>query len=329
MSLTLPHMPSMPAPRFIRTNGIDMAVYVTEGSAEESLPIVLLHGFPELAFSWRYQVSPLAQAGCLVVVPDLRGYGRTGPQGKTSDYSMANLERDVLGLLDALAIPKAVFVGHDFGGALVWSIARDHADRVLGVIALNTPYTRRGKVDLVETVRQARGINHYMVTFQEPGVGEAMLGADIEATFRGLMRRPALTLPEFEKASATLRALPATLFVGEPAVMGEALLGDEELAVFTQAFRRTGFAGALSWYRNLRQNWEDTANTPDRVSVPALMISAADDFFLPPATSLGMERIVPDLERHIVLDCGHWTQQERPAEVNRLMLNWLNRRFPR
>lgn len=182
------NMPSMPAPRFIRTNGIDMAVHVTEGGAEASLPIVLLHGFPELAFSWRYQISPLTQAGCLVVAPDLRGYGRTGPQGKISDYSMANLERDVLGLLDALAIPKAIFVGHDFGGALAWSIARDHADRVLGMVALNTPYTRRGTVDLVETVRQARGIHHYMVTFQEPGVGEAMLGADIEATFRGLMR---------------------------------------------------------------------------------------------------------------------------------------------
>ena len=298
----------MPAPKFIQTNGIDMAVYVAEGGAEKRFLIVLLHGFPELAFSWRYQISPLTRAGCLVVAPDLLGYGRTGPQGKISDYSMANLERDVLGLLDALAIPKAVFVGHDFGGALAWSIARDHADRVLGVVALNTPYTRRGTVVLVEVVRQARGINHYMVTFQESCVGKAMLGADIEATFRSLMRRPALTLPEFEKAPVTLRALPATLFVGEPAVMGEPFLGDEELAVFTQAFRRTGFSGALSWYRNLRQNWEDTADTPDRVSVPALMVSAADDFFLPPATSLGMERIVPDIERHIVPDCGHWTQ---------------------
>lgn len=328
MNANLSRMHSMPAPRLVRTNGIDMAVHVAGAAVEASLPVVLLHGFPELAFSWRYQVGVLARAGCLVIAPDLRGYGGTGPQGPTRDYRMVNLALDVLGLLDALAIPKAVLIGHDFGGALAWSIARDHADRVIGVAALNTPYTRRGKVDLLEAVRQARGPNHYMVTFQEPGVGEALLGADIEATFRGLMRRPALTLPEFERGPARLRALPATLFVGEPAVMGEPLLSDEDLAVFTQAFRRTGFAGALSWYRNLRQNWEDTANTPDRVSAPALMISAADDFFLPPATTLGMERLVPDLERHIVSGCGHWTQQERPTEVNRLLLDWLKRRFP-
>jgi len=322
-------MPSMPDPRFVRTNGIDVAVHVAGDGLDGSLPVVLLHGFPELAFSWRHQMGALAQAGCLVIAPDLRGYGRTGPQGGTRDYRMANLELDVLGLLDALDIRKAVFVGHDFGGALAWSIARDHAQRVLGVIALNTPYTRRASVDLVEAVRQARGPSHYMVTFQQAGVGEALLGADVEATFRALMRKPALTLQEFEAAPARLRELPATLFVGEPAVMGEPLLREEELAVFVQAFRRTGFEGALSWYRNLRQNWEDTVDTPDRVSVPALMISAANDFFLPPSTVQGMERIVPDLERHIVPDCGHWTQQERPAEVNRLMITWLKRRFPR
>jgi pimeloyl-ACP methyl ester carboxylesterase len=325
MNASLSEMPSMPTPQFIRTNGIDMAVHIAAGQADSSLPVVLLHGFPELAFSWRYQVAALAQAGYRVIAPDLRGYGGTGPQGKVRDYRMANLELDVLGLLDALSIPKAVLIGHDFGGALAWSIARDHADRVLGVIALNTPYTRRAKVDLLEAVRQARGNSHYMVTFQEPGVGEALLGADVEATFRGLMRRPALTLAEFEKAPARLRALPATLFLGEPAVMGQALLGAEELAVFTQAFRRTGFAGALNWYRNLKQNWEDTANTPDRVLAPALMISAADDYFLPPATTLGMERSVPNLEREIVSGCGHWTQQERPMKVNRLLLDWLNR----
>jgi soluble epoxide hydrolase/lipid-phosphate phosphatase len=317
---------ALPGWRAIASNAIEIATSVVPAAA--GLPtVVLLHGFPELAYSWRHQIRALSAAGYGVLAPDLRGYGDTGPQGGLADYRMQNLALDVTGLLDAMGIARAVIVGHDFGGALAWTLARDHADRVMGVASLNTPYTRRTETDLVETMRRTRGPTHYMVQYQEPGWGEALLGQDVGATFRGLMRRPGMTLAQFAEAPAALQALPATLFTGHGAVMGAPLLSDDELAVFVQAYQRTGFTGPLNWYRNLRRNWEDTAGTPDEVKAPALMVSAEHDIFLPPATTRGMERVVPDLERHTVAGCGHWTQQEKPEEVNALLLDWLARRF--
>lgn len=319
--------PGLPGWRRLQSNGISIAASVV--AARPGRPtVVLLHGFPELAYSWRHQIAALAAAGYGVLAPDLRGYGETGAQGALEDYRMQNLALDVTGLLDALGIARAVVVGHDFGGALAWTLARDHADRVLGVVSLNTPYTRRTETDLVETMRRTRGPTHYMVQYQEPGVGEKLLGEDVEATLRGLMRRPGVTLEQFAQVPQDLQALPAELFKGHEQVMGAPLLSEEELAVFVKAYERNGFTGPLNWYRNLRRNWEDTAGTPDHVAVPALMVSAAQDIFLPPATTRGMERIVSDLERATVADCGHWTQQEKPDEVNALLLEWMERRFP-
>jgi pimeloyl-ACP methyl ester carboxylesterase len=167
-----------------------MAASVVPSSDATRPTVLLLHGFPELAFSWRHQIRALAAAGHGVVAPDLRGYGDTGPQGTVDSYRMENLARDMTGLLDALGIARAVVVGHDFGAALAWTLARDHAARVLGTASLNTPYTRRTDTDLVETMRRARGPTQYMVQFQQPGWGEALLGRDVDATLRGLMRRP-------------------------------------------------------------------------------------------------------------------------------------------
>jgi len=320
-------MQRLPDWRSIAANGIRIETSVVMAPGAARIPVVLLHGFPELAYSWRHQVTALEAAGFDVITPDLRGYGDTGPQGEVFDYRMANLALDVTGLLDALEIERAVIVGHDFGGALAWTLARDHSERVLGVASLNTPYTRRTESSLVATMLCTRGPNHYMVRFQEPGWGEALLGADVRRTFQGLMRRPKLTLAEFRKLAPELQALPPTLFIGEPDLMGEALLTPEELEVFVQAYEVTGFVGGLNWYRNLERNWADTADTPDQVRVPALMICAANDIFLPPETTRGMEDIVPLLERHLIADCGHWTQQERPEEVNRLLIDWLRRKI--
>ena len=326
MSRLLPS-DALPGWRHVATNGIRMAASVVPPADPARLTVVLLHGFPELAVSWHHQIRALAAAGYGVVAPDLRGYGDTGPQGPLEAYRMQNLARDVTGLLDTLGIARAVVVGHDFGGALAWTLARDHAARVQAIVSLNTPYTRRTELDLVQTMLQARGPTHYMVAFQAPGAAEALLSRDVEATFRGLMRRPALTLAQFAQLPARVQALPATIFTGEPEVMGAPLLDPSTLRLFTQAYARTGFEGALNWYRNLRRNWLDTADTVDHIGVPALMVSADRDFFLPPATTRGMERIVPDLERRLLVDCGHWTQHEQPEALNALLLDWLARRM--
>jgi soluble epoxide hydrolase / lipid-phosphate phosphatase len=317
-------MPEMPStPHYVSANGIPIAVR----DAGRGPAVILLHGFPELSHSWRAQVVALSDCGWHAIAPDLRGYGDTGSHGNLEAYSMRNLSKDITGLMDELGIQRAAIVGHDFGGMLAWTLARDAPDRVLGVISLNTPYTRRAPISLVETMRQQKGGENYMVQFQREGHAEEILERDVAATFRGMMRRPALTLAEFERTDPRLRALPITLFLGEPAVMGDPVMSDTDLQVYIDAYKREGFSGPLRWYRNLDQNWSDTAEIDDVVTVPSLMISAADDFFLPPATTRGMERHVPDLEFRTITNCGHWTQHERPDEVNAIILEWLERRI--
>lgn len=310
-------------PRFVDANGLRMAVY----EAGVGPAVVLLHGFPELAHSWRHQMQPLADAGWRAIACDLRGYGETGAHGPVEAYSMRNLSSDVIGMLDALQIDRAVLIGHDFGGALAWSLARDHASRIAGIMSLNTPYTRRGTRSLLQTMLQHRGETNYMVQFQTPGVGEGYFERDVAAIFRGLMRRPGLRLDRFRRGEARLRALPMSLFGGESGLFGEPIMTDEDLMVYVAAFERNGFTGPLNWYRNLEANWLDGATAADRVGVPAAMVTASDDYFLPPDTTRGMEQQVPDLERYSIDDCGHWTQQERPEKVNRIMLDWLERRM--
>lgn len=312
---------NLPVPRIVQTDRIPMSVY----EAGDGPAVVLLHGFPELAYSWRHQIGPLADAGWHVIAPDLRGYGGTGPHGALKDYSFRNLSLDVLGLLDALAIDRAVLIGHDFGGALAWTMARDHPVRVAGIVSLNTPYTRRTARDLALTMQRYRGDTNYMVVFQTPGIGEAILERDIAATFAGLMRRPAKTLEEFRNSSPSLQALPVSIFTGEPEMMGDPIMSGEERQVYVDAFTRTGFGGPLNWYRNLHQNWLDSEGTVEEIKMPALMISAADDFLLPPDTTRGMEAYIPDLERQLIADCGHWTQQEKPVETNAILIEWLDR----
>jgi pimeloyl-ACP methyl ester carboxylesterase len=136
-----------------------------------------------------------------------------------------------------------------------------------------------------------------------------------------------MTLDQFQHADARLRALPMTLFSGEPELMGEPILSEAELQVYIDAFSRTGFTGALNWYRNLSRNWLDTQGVPDEVRVPALMVSTDNDLFLPPNTTRDMERYVPDLERRLLLDCGHWTQHEQPEKTNAILIEWLERRI--
>ncbi|WP_439813779.1 alpha/beta fold hydrolase [Zavarzinia sp. CC-PAN008] len=320
-------MMSFPAPRPVAVNGITLAVHEA-GPAGAATTVVLCHGFPELAFSWRHQVAALAAAGYRVVAPDMRGFGGSSRPEPVEAYAMSEITADMAGLLDALGVEEAVFLGHDWGGAVVWAMGLAYPERTAGIIALNTPFMPRMEVDFLSVLVQARGAATYMNAFQEPGLAEAVLGKDVEATFRATMRRRGLTLDEFFTQPPEVQAIPIGIFIGDPPVLGAPLLSEDELAVFVETYRRTGFTGGLNWYRNIRRSWEQAAGAPTNVVAPALMISAADDFFLPPVMTEGMEQHVPDLEKHIIADCGHWTQQEQPEETNRLILDWLGRRFP-
>jgi pimeloyl-ACP methyl ester carboxylesterase len=312
-----------PPARRIPTNGIHLAVHeLGEGPA-----VFLLHGFPELAYSWRHQINPIADAGFRVIAPEQRGYGDSDAPADPLTYSVKNLVADLVGLLDSLELERAVFVGHDWGSMPAWYAGAYAPQRVAGAASLCTPYFTPGEVDLIEAYNETRGPNHYMATFQEPGVGEAMLERDVEATFRALIRGRGMTVDEFRASPPEIQEVPAGVFVGDPQLFGEELLTDEELAVYTETYRRTGFTGGLNWYRALHEDWREGLGHDFVIDKPALMISAADDWFLPPDFTEGMEQLLPQLEKHVIPAAGHWLQQERPAEVNALLLPWLERHF--
>jgi pimeloyl-ACP methyl ester carboxylesterase len=321
-------MIDFPASVMIRTNGIDMAVY--ESGPKTGVPVILCHGFPELAFSWRHQLPALAAVGYRAIAPDQRGYGGTSRPHDVQEYDMPHLTGDLAGLLDALGIEKAVFCGHDWGGSVVWAMPLYHPDRVAGVIGVNTPFFARLPIDPIAFLRARFGEDMYMVFFQKPGEADAILAADVGRTFRFFMRRHVVTGEEYAKRPLEERNLELVraLQSDESHWHGEALLDADEMRVFVDTFTRTGFTGGINWYRNISRNWELSASFEEHVPMPALMIMAEDDVVLRPSMADGMERFVPDLEKVLIRACGHWTQQEKPGETNTAIIGWLRRRFP-
>ena len=160
-------MIEMPPLQFAETNGIRMGFYEAGPKADRP-PVVLCHGWPEIAFSWRHQIKALAEAGIRVIAPDQRGYGATDRPEPVDAYDLAHLTGDLVGLLDHLKIDKAIFVGHDWGGFVVWQMALRHRDRVAGVVGVNTPHYDRAPSDPIELMRKRFGDQMYIVQFQNP-----------------------------------------------------------------------------------------------------------------------------------------------------------------
>ena len=330
-------MIEMPPLQFAETNGIRMGFYEAGPKTDRS-PVVLCHGWPEIAFSWRHQIKALAEAGIRVIAPDQRGYGATDRPEPVEAYDLAHLTGDLVGLLDHLKIDKAIFVGHDWGGFVVWQMALRHCDRVAGVVGVNTPHYDRAPADPIELMRKRFGDQMYIVQFQNPGCeADRIFNSRVEQTFDAFMREP---LPRKE----ALPAEPATAGVGASSKLNLAfpqmiaaydakydprkpILLAEEKQVFVDTFTKTGFTGGINWYRNWTRNWERAAGLDHTVRVPALMIMAENDAVLPPAAADGMERLVPDLEKYLVRGSGHWTQQEKPEEVSAKLIEWRRKRF--
>jgi pimeloyl-ACP methyl ester carboxylesterase len=317
----------LPPVRYIQTNGIRMAVY----DAGLGPVVVLLHGWPELAYSWRHQISALAAAGYRVIAPDQRGYGLSDRPEAVEVYDMAHLTGDLIGLLDALGIEKAVFCGHDWGGLVVWQLPLFHPNRVAGVIGVNSPFVPRLPIEPIEMLRFIFGDDMYVIQMQEYGKVDAILDREVDRFFHTQMRKHVINANDYFRLPRDARRLDfLTQFAKPPSSppFGEPLMADAELQFFVDTYRRTGFTGGVNWYRNLTRNWRAAAGIEQKVTVPSLMISAADDVVLPPSLTDGMEAYVPDLEKRVIPDCGHWTQQEKPDELAALMIDWLGRRFP-
>jgi pimeloyl-ACP methyl ester carboxylesterase len=320
--------PAFPEPTFVNANGIHLAVY------EQGLgfPVVFCHGFPELAYSWRHQLPELADAGFHAIALDQRGYGASDRPEAVDAYRVDHLCDDLVGLLDAKGIKKAVFCGHDWGGWIVWMMPILHPDRVAGVIGVNTPLQPPLPQPPIALLRQFRGKDNYVVKFQEPGLADQALAADVRKTFQLLMRRGGLmNAKAFAKlpADAPERKFQLLKMLEQPVetYRGEVFLTNEELDIFVTTYKKTGFTGGINWYRNIDRNWELTKNREYKIAVPCLYVGAEDDVVLPPSSADGMEKLMPQLEKQTIKNCGHWTQQERPAEFNQIVIGWLKKHF--
>jgi len=307
--------------RTIHANGIN--IHLAE--AGQGPLVLLLHGFPECWYSWRHQLPALAAAGYHAVAPDVRGYGHSDAPQPIESYSMLNLTGDAVGVLDALGERTAVVVGHDWGAPIAWHCALLHPDRFPAVVALSVPYTPRPPAPPIQLMKQRYGDNFfYILYFQEPGVAEAELEADVRRTMRIFLFAasgdvpPGAGWPQKKKGAGFLEGMP------EPQELPP-WLTEADVEYFAREFERTGFRGGLNRYRNMDRDWEELPELAGaKVEQPALFIAGDRDAVLTFTNIEAMKANVPNLRKVVMLHgCGHWTQQERPAEVNAALIEFL------
>src|SRR5438105_2253593 len=318
----------------VEANGISMHV-AEQGTGPL---VVLCHGFPESWYSWRHQLSALAEAGFHAVAPDMRGYGRTDRPEAIDQYTLLHLVGDMVGLLDALGARTAAIAGHDWGAPVAWHAALLRPDRFRAVIGLSVPFWPRGVVRPTTAMPQTQDAMFYQLYFQEPGIAEAEFERDPGLTLRNLIW----------SACGEAREHPRSVSQGPVGMVPRhggfiardnapaplpGWLGEDELAFYTAEFSRTGFRGGLNWYRNIDRNWELTAPFAGAtIPVPALYVAGDRDIVVAfPGMDERIARMpqrVPKLQATVMLPgCGHWTQQERPQEVNAAIIDFLQRSF--
>lgn len=301
---------------YTKVNGIKIH-YVMEGNGPKT--IVLCHGWPDLWYGWRYQIKALASGGYRVIVPDMRGFGQTQAPEGYENYTMKDLTQDMASLLDALDIQKAVFIGHDWGGEVVWKMCLYHPDRVLAVAALCTPYTpRHSEFIPLEEIVKTLPIFGYQIYLTGPNAAK-QFSKDTEKFFRAMMRSSS------SEDRIGLDLKNSVNFLENINPSRSKLLSQEELDYYTSEYQRSGFQGGLNWYKTRKLNWENEANLARKIDHNALMVTAGKDAVLTPAMTHRMEQFMKNLSRAHVEEASHWVQVEQHQEVNRILLSWLSK----
>jgi pimeloyl-ACP methyl ester carboxylesterase len=310
----------------ILVNGIQMHV-AEQGKGPL---VVMCHGWPELWYSWRHQLTAIAQAGFRAVAPDMRGFGRTDAPASKDDYTILHTVGDIVGLVSALGESKAIVIGHDWGAPVAWTAAMMRPDVFPAVAAMSVPHRPRSAEAPLKTLRAAGLGGYYWLYFQTPGVAEAEFERDVSTTLRKLLygvsgdapidRENPMVIPEghgFLDRLAVAPSLPKWLT-------------EQDVQTMVAEYERTGFRGGLNWYRNIDRNWELTAPWHNAtIDQPALFIAGTRDPVI--AGKRGkiaiesMSKVVRNLKTVMLEGSGHWIQQERPHEVNAALLEFLNR----
>ena len=302
--------------------------FVTAGTGPAA---VLCHAFPEIWYCWRAQISALASAGFTVIAPDMRGFGETESRQACDQSTAVDVVGDMVALLDHLGFPTAAIVGHDWGATIAWGAALLRPDRFNAVAGLSVPYTPRGPASLPEMLKRGAPPSFYILYFLEPGVAEAELDSDPRTFLRRI----------FYSNSGDLPAdLQPVMMVADTGQLTDSLLEpdkpipwltEKDLDVYTHAFVRSGFRGALNTYRSLHRSWELTAAWNDRkIEIPALYIGGSRDIVLSfPGMREAIDKFkyfAPLSEPPLVIEgVGHWVQHEAPSQVNKALIAFLKK----
>jgi epoxide hydrolase A/B len=311
--------------RAIESNGIQ--VHIAEMG--EGPLVLLIHGFPELWYSWRHQMVALAEAGYHAVAPDMRGYGRTDAPESVLEYDIDHLSRDIVGIIDALKEETAVLVGHDWGAVVNWQTALLYPDRFTALVNMSVPYYGRGEMSAIDIFNNQFGDNFfYILYFQEPDLAENEFDADPRGFLSRLYTSPETPREEPEITDPKRSAGGWIPRLGAPKER-PAWLSREDLDYYVAEYKYAGFRGGINYYRNFHRNWEITPQLATaQIKHPTLFLAGTEDMVIGGASAEGLVKLmkpsVPGLQEVILFPgVGHWLQQEAPELVNKALLEFI------
>jgi len=313
--------------RFIDTNGIKMHI----AEQGEGPLIVLCHGWPESWYSWRHQIPALAAAGFHVVAPDQRGYGQTDKPEPIGAYNILQLTGDIVGLVNALGADSAIIAGHDWGAPVAWTSALVRPDIFRAVVLLSVPYFLRGSIRPTIGMKAMAGDrNFYQLYFQEPGRVEKELEEDVRRSMMMILYGASGDPPPNERWNFIFDKSKKFSESGVVPKKLPAWLSEADVDFYTGEFKRAGFRGGINWYRNSDRNWELTPFLAGaKLRQPTLFVAGDRDVVIDMVggkqnVMATLDANVPNLRKKVLLPgAGHWTQQERPREVNELMVEFV------
>ncbi|MBV1909517.1 MAG: alpha/beta hydrolase [Kangiellaceae bacterium] len=309
--------------QLIDINGITF--HFAEQGKEDDPLVLLIHGFPESWYSWRHQMSALAEAGYHVVALDMPGYGCSSTPKEIERFNQVSLSDDIIELTKALGYEEFIVVGHDYGAVTAWQCALRFPEHVKAVACMSIPYGGRPPKPPTQGFKRLFSDSFFYINyFQEVGVAEAELEGDIPKFLRSFLYSSSAENPNGFDSSGFPANTKLLEVINDPGKL-PIWMKTKDFDFYVNQFETNGLSGPLSYYRNLDRTWQLSEMDKDKkIEQPALFIAGEFD----PVVKFGgeyerMDYYVPNLKKITLPNCGHWTQQEAPDSVNHALLEFL------